>query len=78
MAIDSAEVLKGVDLPHSERQALILRLGLDGQEPHGLEEIAEVLGTTGAAAKVLVDNAMVALRARRNDQFTSGASEPSI
>jgi len=76
MPIDSAEILKGVDLPSSERQALILRFGFDGHEPHGLEEIAEVLGTTRAAAKVLVDNAVVALRAHRKHQPASGASEP--
>jgi hypothetical protein len=61
--VDDAQVLEG--LSASDRQVAVLRLGFDGQRVHTVEEIAGVLGISVTESRVLTENAIQGLIARR-------------
>ena len=64
-------------LPERERQVLVLRFGLDSEEPRTLEEVGAVLRFSRERARQVERNALAALRnsekrARLEDLADSG------
>ena len=55
------------DLPQREARILSLRLGMDGTEPHTLEEIGAILGITRERTRQLQNRALDTVRSRLKD-----------
>jgi len=56
------------ELPQREAHILSLRLGMDGTEPHTLEQIGAILGITRERTRQLQNRALDAVRSRLKDQ----------
>jgi RNA polymerase sigma factor (sigma-70 family) len=71
-----AAALEG--LAARDAQVVRLRFGLDGGQPHGLAEIAALLGVTKQRVHVILSRALAALREQLTDSASAPASQPVV
>lgn len=75
VALIKQEVMQGVDhaitkvLNDKEQQVITLRFGLDGEEPHTLEEVGELFGVTRSRIRQIEAKALRKLRHPRTQDL---------